>query len=199
MNVSRAHLLAALRFLDGPDGGGSGGTPPGDNGTPPAGAADGTGDDNGDRGSGDGTDPDDDEDPADKGDRQARRDANVRAKLKDTEAERDALAGRVEAYQRAEVERIAGGVLEQAADLFEVGGIALADVLTEDGEIDETEVLALTAALADSRPGLAKGARRPARGGHPDWGHSRSNVEGVGGTGPTWGEALIRREGSGTR
>lgn len=197
MNVSRAHLLAALRFLDGPDGGGSGGTPPGDNGTPPAGGEGGTGGDNGDRGSGDDPDADADEDDP-KGDRQARRDENVRAKLKDTEAAREALAAKVETYQRREVERIAGGVLAQAADLFEVGGVKLDDLLTEDGEVDETEVLALAAALADSRPGLQKGARPPARGGHPDWGHSRTGTE-IGGTGPTWGEALIRREGSGTR
>lgn len=197
MNVSRAHLLAALRFLDGPDGGGSGGTPPGDNGTPPAGAADGTGGDNGDRGSGDEDDPDDDEDDP-KGDRQARRDENTRAKLKEAEAARDTLTAKVEKLQRAEVERIAGGVLEQAADLFEVGGITLADVLDEDGEVDEGAVAAALDQLASTRPGLVKGARLPARGSHVDWGHSRSGQV-IGGEGPTWRDALVRTEGSGRR
>ena len=56
MHISRKHKLAALRFLDGPDGGGSGsgaGTG-GDNGGKPAGGDDGkNGGDKGDRGSGD--------------------------------------------------------------------------------------------------------------------------------------------------
>ena len=199
MNVSRAHLLAALRFLDGPDGGGSGGTPPAGTDPQGTGGAGGTGGDNGDRGSGDEDDPDDDEDPADKGDRQARRDENPRARLKEAEGARETLAAKVEKLQRAEVLRMAENTLAEPEDLLAVGGHELAEFLDEDGEVDPGAVAAALDILATTRPGLVKGARLPRRGGHPDWGHSRSNVEGVGGEGPTWGEALIRREGSGTR
>ncbi|MDV8000375.1 hypothetical protein [Rhodococcus sp. IEGM 1408] len=196
VTARKRHMLAALRFIEGTDATG-GGTPPGDNGTPPAGDNNGTGGgDNGDRGSGDAADPDD----ADKGDRQTRRDETTRARLKEAEAARDGLAAKVEAYQRREVERIAGGVLAQAADLFEVGGHELAAFLDpETGEVDEGAVAAALDILATTRPGLLQGARPPARGSHPDWGHSRAGVSGIGGEGPSWRDALVRTEGSGRR
>ena len=134
-----------------------------------------------------GTDPQDQDKPQG---RQARRDEQARQRAAELEGERDKLAARVETYQRKEAERIAGGVLAQAEDLFAVGGVKLEDVIGEDGEVDETEVLALAAALADSRPGLA--VPRP-RGFH-DWGHSRTGTTGIGGEGPSWDDALEVRQ-----
>lgn len=133
---------------------------------------------------------DNDQDQQPKG-RQARRDEQARQRAAELETERDTLAGRVAAMQRKEAERIAGGVLSAAEDLFTVGGVALADVLDAEGNVDETEVLALAAALADSRPGLA--VPRPR--GHHNWGHAATSDPitrggaGIGSEGTTWADA----------
>lgn len=65
--------------------------------------------------------------------------AKYRRKLRDTEAERDALATRLETMQRTEAERIAGEVLAKGAALW-IDGTTLADLLDEDGDLDATAV-----------------------------------------------------------
>lgn len=81
--------------------------------------------------------------------------ARYRRRLRDAEAERDALGARVGAMQRREVERLAGDRLSQAGDLFTIGGADLADLLTEEGDVDSTAVTAAVGALLEARPGLA--------------------------------------------
>lgn len=71
---------------------------------------------------------------------------------------REALAeaqARVEAYQRREVERLAAD-LAQPGDIFELGGVSLADLLGEDGEVDADAVSEAVNALIEIRPGLAR-------------------------------------------
>ena len=82
--------------------------------------------------------------------------AKYRLRLREAEAERDALAGRLEAAQRREAERLAGE-LSQPGDLWLLGNVTLTDLLTDDGEVDPAKVQAATAAVLDARPGL----RRP--------------------------------------
>ncbi|ORA07421.1 hypothetical protein [Mycobacterium arosiense] len=99
---------------------------------------------------------------------------------------RTALAeaqARIEAYQRREVERLAAD-LAQPGDLLELGGVSLADLLGEDGEVDPEAVAEAVAALVESRPGLAKNPRQRAV----------DPSQGLGGqsgkASPTWGDLL---------
>lgn len=79
-----------------------------------------------------------------------------RTKLRAAEVERDQLAATVETLQRAEVTRLAGGILAQGGDLLELGGHELADLLAEDSTVDPERVTALAKELQLSRPGLSK-------------------------------------------
>lgn len=87
--------------------------------------------------------------------------AKYRRRLRDTEAERDAHAARIEAFQRRDVARLAGESLAQPEDLFDVGGRDLADLLDDSGEVDPEKVSLASAALLESRPGLAKTKEQP--------------------------------------
>ena len=124
--------------------------------------------------------------------RQERRDQAARERAAELETERDKLAGRVEALQRAEVERLAAQVLAQAEDLFAVGGVKLEDVLDDEGNVDPDAVAAMAAALVDQRPGLSVNAE--IKRGYADWGHSRTknnDLHAPGGTGaPSWSDAF---------
>lgn len=65
--------------------------------------------------------------------------ARYRRKLRNAESERDGLAQRLEAMQRAEVERLAGQHLAKGQALW-AGGVQLADLLSEDGTINAEAV-----------------------------------------------------------
>ncbi len=75
--------------------------------------------------------------------------------LRDAEAARDALAARVETYQRRDVERLAAKRLAAPGDVWDIGHLTLTDVLTEDGDVDEQAVTTAVEALLKLRPGLA--------------------------------------------
>ncbi|WP_141682016.1 hypothetical protein [Mycobacterium malmoense] len=78
------------------------------------------------------------------------------------DAARDELAAarsRVEALQLRELVRLAGEHLAQPADLLALGGVALADLLDDDGNVDPDAVAEAAAALIESRPGLARNPR----------------------------------------
>lgn len=88
----------------------------------------------------------------------ANKEARYRVERNEARAERDALAQRVEALQRAELERLAGDTMSNPADLLALTGQALADFLTEDGELDAELVAKAAAELLATRPGLRKGS-----------------------------------------
>lgn len=81
---------------------------------------------------------------------QSKREARYRVQLREAEAERDQLAATVEALQRSEVERIAGKTIKQPAALW-AAGVALADLLGDDGRVDTAKV---ESAAADARANL---------------------------------------------
>lgn len=119
-------------------------------------------------------DPDPDPDTAGDDRPAAREAARYRRRLREAEAERDTLAERVERMQRAEVERLAGTRLSVGADIFTVGGAALAELLDEHGNVAPERVSAAADELVSARPGLApsrwpdmgqgnRGAAAPAR------------------------------------
>lgn len=96
--------------------------------------------------------------------------------------ERDALASRVQALQRSEVERLVSEHLAVPAD-FWISENAVSDYLTESGEVDVDRVTADAKLLLTERPRLGKhaGAFDPS--------------QGLGGNtpppkGPTWGALL---------
>lgn len=102
--------------------------------------------------------------------------AKWRRQLRETETERDSLRSRVEAMQRAEVERLAGDRLAKPESLWKTEGVALADLLGEDGQVDADKVAAATE-LAASTLGLqqlpahqrpeVRGAYVPSEGRYP--------------------------------
>ena len=133
---------------------------------------------------------DNDQDQNGRETRQDRRDRQARERAAELETERDALAARLDARDRAEVTRLAGEILAQGSDLLDLGGVSLDDLRDENGDINADEVAAMAAALVDQRPGLIRGATPPR--GFPDWGHSRSSDQyAPGGTGaPSWSAAF---------
>lgn len=80
--------------------------------------------------------------------------AGYRRRLRDTEQERDQIRERLERYERAEVERIAGAAgLQVAADVW-LHGASLEHLRTESGDIDAETVSGLVADIVKDRPGL---------------------------------------------
>lgn len=107
--------------------------------------------------------------------------AKYRRRLRETEQQRDQLSQRVETFQHAEVERQVADRLAQPGDLFRFG-VTLADVLDDDGNVDDGLVETAVFGLLDARPGLAKqvtqqrgprslgqGIRTPATGAAASW------------------------------
>jgi hypothetical protein len=80
--------------------------------------------------------------------------AGYRRRLRETETERDQLRTRLESYERAEVERLAGDAgLQVPGDVWQFG--ATLDTLRgEDGGIDADNVTGLVAEIVKDRPGL---------------------------------------------
>lgn len=94
----------------------------------------------------------------DESESQSKREARYRIQLRETEAERDQLAAKVEALQRAEAERLAAKVIQKPGALWATD-TSIADLLADDGTVDPQKVTkAATAAqqtlgLATTRPG----------------------------------------------
>ena len=82
--------------------------------------------------------------------------ARWRVKLREAEAERDALAERLTGYQRRECEAAVADLLEMPEDLWEIGQADVATFYTDDGSLDEAQLRAAAGALCEMRPKLAK-------------------------------------------
>lgn len=76
--------------------------------------------------------------------------ASRRRALRQVEAERDQLRGRVDLLDRQEVERIVSPSLADASDLW--GAVELDAVRGEDGAVDEAKVSEQLAALLKAKP-----------------------------------------------
>ena len=83
-------------------------------------------------------------------DAESRRDTRYRQRLRETEAERDALLQRVEHMQRGEVQRLTADRLADPEDLWRE--TELADLLDERGNIDTTKVDGRVGALLEEHP-----------------------------------------------
>jgi hypothetical protein len=80
--------------------------------------------------------------------------ASYRRRLRDAEAERDGLRERLDGYERAEVERLAGDAgLQVPADVWQFG-TSLDTLRGGDGSIDHEAVNGLVAEIVKDRPGL---------------------------------------------
>lgn len=106
--------------------------------------------------------------------------ARYRRQLRETETERDGLRGTLERLQRAEVHRLAADQLAQPDDVFDVGRVELADLLDDDGNVDEDLLATAIHGLVTDRPGLARTARRQK--GPVVFGHSGGSPAGGGGS-----------------
>lgn len=104
----------------------------------------------------DDTDANDDTTRAER--RQHRDSERYRSRLREVETQRDTLADRVAAMQRAEAERLASQHLRDGRDLW-AGGIDLGALLDENGDLV---------------PELVTDAARDVRAQRPHWGYSPS-------------------------
>jgi hypothetical protein len=84
--------------------------------------------------------------PTDKPSREA---AKYRTQLREAEAQRDSLAERVTAMQRAEVERLAASKLAKPQGVW-TNGAQLADLLDDEGAVDPLKVGEAVAAAVDA-------------------------------------------------
>ncbi|WP_055474915.1 hypothetical protein [Gordonia sp. HS-NH1] len=98
--------------------------------------------------------------------------ARYRTQLRAAEAERDALAERLTGYQRRAAEAAIADILDEPGDLFDIGGVDLADYLDDNGDINHTDLQGAAAALVDQRPKLGKNYARFGSGlpQHHNWG-----------------------------
>ena len=108
--------------------------------------------------------------------------AKYRTRLREAEAQRDALAQRVERFQRNEIEHIARAHLASPADLLTLSGNQLSDYLTESGDIDPEKINADAAVILAERPGL----RKPVPATDPTQGHGSPAPRDE----PSWGALL---------
>ena len=121
------------------------------------------------------------EDTTDDGDAKLRREASrYRRQLREAEGERDGLRGRVEAMQRAEVERLAADRIAVPADVW-LAGTSLPDMLDEDGNVDQAKVTDRIGQILTDRPGWRRQSAPSFDGG------VRATAPS---TGPTWFDAL---------
>ena len=98
--------------------------------------------------------------------------ARYRTQLRAAEAERDTLAERLTSYQRRAAEAAIADILDEPGDLFDIGGVDLADYLDDNGDINHTGLQGAAAALVDQRPKLGKNYARYGSGmpQHHNWG-----------------------------
>ncbi|WP_347057268.1 hypothetical protein ABC795_11220 [Blastococcus sp. HT6-30] len=109
--------------------------------------------------------------------------ANYRRKLRDAEAERDALASAVATYQKRDAEALVGERLLSAADLW-VAGVELKDLLDDGATVSAEKVDAAVAKVLEDHPHWA-----PKKPGVPrDMGQG-SRGESVGG-GTSWASVI---------
>jgi hypothetical protein len=77
--------------------------------------------------------------------------AKYRHKLRATEAERDALATRLEGLQRGEIQRLAGDRIVDPADLWR-DGATVAELLDDTGDVSGDKVDTLVSGLLEAHP-----------------------------------------------
>lgn len=111
--------------------------------------------------------------------------ARYRTQLRDAEAERDTLRGRVETMQRAEVERLAADAKLTVPSAVWRAGVELADLLDDEGNLDPDKASDAITTARDTlglavRPGTPK----------PDPTLGGSGAEGDLGDGTSWADAL---------
>lgn len=91
------------------------------------------------------------DDGADKPDAAARDVAKYRKRAQAAEKERDQLGERLTRMQRAEAERLAAERLKDGTDLWR-DGAQLADLLSDEGDIDSDKIAAVTQTLVTAHP-----------------------------------------------
>ena len=110
------------------------------------------------------------------------REARYRVERNEAREQVTALTARIEQLQQREVEQIAAAHLSAPADLLTLGGVTLADLLDDDGNVDADKVTAVAADVLGTRPGL-----RPNQ---PAIDPSQGSGGNPGKSTPTWGSLL---------
>ncbi|OLT46937.1 hypothetical protein BJF85_00225 [Saccharomonospora sp. CUA-673] len=115
--------------------------------------------------------------------------AKYRKQLREVEAERDRLAGKLEQMHRAEIRRAAEGARMHDPDDFTVDDVA--ELLNDDGDVDGDKVAQRLDALRESKQHLFQPPPSP-----KDFGGGERGADITGGDGnTTWDKALKPPEG----
>ena len=110
--------------------------------------------------------------------------AKYRIKLREVEAERDALTARLEAAQRANVSQVVGSRVQDVSDFWE--HTELASVLDDDGNVSTEAITAAVDALLESKPHYQKRPTPMA----PHVNIVQGDAEIKGGDAPSWDRVL---------
>lgn len=105
------------------------------------------------------TAPDTDADAAETKQDRPSRDQRYRQKLRETEAERDALLQRVETLQRGEVQRMVADKLADPEDFWRE--TTLADLLDDSGDLAPDKVFERVSGLLEDHPHWGQAVPRP--------------------------------------
>ncbi len=125
--------------------------------------------------------PEADQNPAGEGESQPDREAaRYRLRLREVEAERDAIADQLTRYQRAEVERLAADHLSRASDVW-LDGAEVPTLLDDQGNVDPHAVQAAARSVLDGRPQL----------GHQQADHGQGRRDTID-AGPSWSDVIRR-------
>lgn len=114
--------------------------------------------------------------------------ARYRVERNEARTERDTLAGRVTSMQRRECEAAVADVLEQPADLWDLGRANATDFYSDTDELNHDDLRAAATALVESRPGLAKQKKFD---GPRNWGQTSEPVPT--GTSSSWDQVVKGR------
>jgi hypothetical protein len=82
--------------------------------------------------------------------------ARYRVKLREKEAQVEALTERITGYQRRECEQVVSDLLDEPGDIWDIGQANVSEFYNDDGELDEGQLRAAAGALCEIRPKLAK-------------------------------------------
>lgn len=82
--------------------------------------------------------------------------ARYRIERNEARAERDNLAGRLATMQRRACESAVADLLEQPADLWDIGHADVAEFFSDADELDTDVLRGIVGTMLETRPGLAK-------------------------------------------
>ena len=109
--------------------------------------------------------------------------ARYRVRLRETETERDTLAGRLDTMRRRECHHAVADLLEEPTDLWELGRADPNSFYNDTDDLDVDQLRQAAETLLAQRPRLAKATPAPPK----QWGQHGATPQG---SGANWGDVM---------